>query len=132
MTVSLGHDESYFTQRGAHLDQRGTLIIDAGSHWGFNITVFTQSHSTRDWKEIGFQSVVLDRPVIVERGAWIGSNSILYNCTIRESAIVAVGTVVRSQEVKPFVMVAGNPARIIARFIDGQWRYITPKWEVLE
>lgn len=130
--ISLGHDEQYYTMRNINLDQRGTLVIDAGSHWGFNITVFTQSHSTRDWKENGFQSAALDRPVTVERGAWIGSNSILYNCKIGEGAIVAIGSVVRSQEVKPFVMVAGNPARIIARYIDGEWIYAGPKWEILE
>lgn len=101
--ASLGHDEQYYTIRNIHLDQRGTLLIDAGSHWGFYITVFTQSHSTRDWKEIGFKSVTLDRPVVVERGAWIGSNSVLYNCKIggrrncgnRLSRAVARGQAVR-------------------------------------
>lgn len=129
--ASLGHDEQYYTIRNIKLDQRGTLVIDAGSHWGFNITVFTQSHSTRDWKEIGFQSTTLDRPVIVGRGAWIGSNSVLYNCKIGEGAIVSIGSVVRSQEVGPYVMVAGNPARIVARYIDSQWQYVAEKWEVL-
>lgn len=129
--ATLGHEEQYYTIRNIKLDQRGTLVIDAGSHWGFNITVFTQSHSTRDWKEIGFQSSTRDRPVIVERGAWIGSNAVLYNCKIGEGAIVAIGSVVRSQEIGPYVMVAGNPARIVARYIDGAWQYVTAKWEVL-
>lgn len=132
MTVLLGHDEGYFHQRHISLDMRGPLTIDAGSHWGFNVTVFTQSHSTADWREVGFQTTTLSRPVIVERGAWIGSNSILYNCKIGEGAIVAIGSVVRSQEVAPYTMVAGNPARVVARYIDGAWQHVTPKWEVLE
>jgi acetyltransferase-like isoleucine patch superfamily enzyme len=44
---------------------------------------------------------------------------------------VAAGTVVRSQEVKPWVMVAGNPAKVIARFVDGTWQYLSDQWEVL-
>jgi acetyltransferase-like isoleucine patch superfamily enzyme len=132
MTVRLGHDEMYFNEREIRLDQRGTLLIDAHSHWGYYITVITLSHSVRDWDSTGMQSVIVDRPVIVERGAWICSKAVLYNCTIREGAIVAIGAVVRSQEVGPFVMVAGNPARVIARFIEGQWIYDAPRWEVLK
>jgi acetyltransferase-like isoleucine patch superfamily enzyme len=74
----------------------------------------------------------MDCPVIVDKGAWIGSNSVLYNCHIGEGAIVAIGTVVRSQEVKPWVMVAGNPARVMARYVDEHWQYLNQKWEVLE
>ena len=133
MTVSLGHDEKYYLERNIKLDQRGTLIIDPGSHWGSNITTFTWSHGIQDWDSTGMQSITVDRPVIVERGAWICSNVVLYNCIIREGAIVAIGSVIRSQEVKPFVMVAGNPARVIARFIEGAWEYDRSfKWEVLE
>lgn len=130
--ATLGHDEQYYTMRNIQLDQRGTLVIHETSQWGFNITVFTASHSTRDWKEAGFSSVITNRPVIVERAAWICSNSILYNCKICEGAIVAIGSVVRSQEVRPWTMVAGNPARVVAHYIDGAWQYVTPKWEVLE
>lgn len=107
-------------------------MISPESYWGFFITVITQSHSIADWKDSGFSSVAISRPVIVDRLAWIGSRALLYNCHIGEGAIVAAGSVVRSQEVKPYIMVAGNPAKVIARFIDGEWFYNAPKWEVLE
>ena len=124
--------ENYFVIRHITLDCRGPLTISADSNWGFFVTVFTQSHSTRNWRELGFSAAAIDRPVIVERGTWIGSNAVLYHCHIMEGAIVAAGAVVRSQIVKPFVMVAGNPARVIARYHDGAWDYLIPRMEILE
>jgi acetyltransferase-like isoleucine patch superfamily enzyme len=92
--------------------------------------VITKSHQ-RSKSDTLADGALVDRPVIVEKDAWICSNSVLYNCRIGEGAIVSVGTVVRSQTVAPYVMVAGNPARVIARFMAGEWRYIGRKYEVL-
>jgi acetyltransferase-like isoleucine patch superfamily enzyme len=56
-------------------------------------------------------------PILVKKGASIGSNStILGNVTIGENAIVGAGSVV-TEDVPPDVIVAGNPARFI-RTID--------------
>lgn len=126
-----GHTAQYYRERGCRLDVRGTLKIHPDSRWGFYITVITLSHQ-RSKNDHLADGALVDRPVIVDKDAWICSGAILYNCIIGEGAIVAVGAVVRSQEVKPFVMVAGNPARVIARQIDGEWIYADPKWEVLE
>jgi len=68
--------------------------------------------------------------VIVKNHAWIGSGALLYNCVIGEGAVVAIGSVVRSCEVAPRVIVAGNPAKVIARWDDG-WVYNQKKWRVL-
>lgn len=131
-TVKLPKD--YFEMRGVQLDCRGTLEIDETSNWGWDVKVFTQSHDIRDGRFGG----AVDRPVIVKAGAWIGSGAILYNCIIGEGAVIAVGAVVRSCEVKPRTMVAGNPARVIARLLDGEmnaymfWKYESDKWRVLE
>lgn len=130
---TVGHDRSYFELRGITLDCRGTLEIDATSNWGWDINVYTQSHDIRDGEFGG----AVDRPVIVKTRAWIGSGALLYNCVIGEGAVVAVGTVVRSCEVKPYTMVAGNPARVIAKLINGEfesyrvWNYQQKKWETL-
>jgi acetyltransferase-like isoleucine patch superfamily enzyme len=126
-----GHTAQYYRERGVRLDTRGTLKIHPDSRWGFYITVITQSHQ-RSKGDILVDGALVDRPVIVAKDAWICSNAVLYNCIIGEGAIVSVGSVVRSQEVSPFVMVSGNPARVIARLIDGEWQYIMQKWEVLE
>src|SRR5512137_2087486 len=109
-----GHSAQYYRERGCRIDVRGTLKIDPTSRWGFYVTVITLSHQ-RSKSDTLADGALVDRPVIVDKDAWICSNATLYNCHIGEGAVVSVGTVVRSQEVKPFVMVAGNPALVIAR-----------------
>lgn len=126
-----GHTEKYFSDRFCRLDCRGPLLIHPESRWGYFVTVITKSHQRSRNDHIGIGALV-DRPVIVDKDAWIGSGALLYNCHIGEGSIVSVGAVVRSQEVKPGVMVAGNPARVIARLVEGDWAYISDKWDVLE
>lgn len=120
-----------FEQQHIELDFRGTLIIEP-SHWGWDIKVYTRTHNISKGVDHGFVSPLKDAPVIVRRGAWIGSNSTLYNCTVGEGAVVAAGTVLRSCEVAPHTMVAGNPPRVIARWHDNHWDFIEPKWTVLQ
>lgn len=118
----------YFQTRGIVMDCKGPLEISAESHWGIGVRVLTRSH---EFGNSGPEAVV-PRPVIVERDAWIGSYALLYNCRIGEGAVVAAGAVVRSCEVAPGVMVAGNPARVIARYSGGRWVYEEPRWRRLE
>ena len=111
---TVGHVEQYFLNRGG-------LTVAETSRWGVGVTVITQSHDTGDWPIHG---EIVDRPVIVRGYAWIGSRSILCGCDIGEGAIVATGTVVRCQNVAAYTMVGGNPARVIARWVDGEWAYL--------
>lgn len=125
-------DRGYFAERNIDLDTRGTLIISKHSYWGFDIKVITLSHPIDTGIETGMTKPVLDKPVIVKPHAWIGSCAQLYNCVIGEGAVVAFGAVVRSVEVRPGTMVAGNPARVIARWQGDRWEYLERKWQVLE
>jgi acetyltransferase-like isoleucine patch superfamily enzyme len=53
------------------------------------------------------------KPIIIKSGAWIGANAvILPGVTIGECAIIAAGSVVH-MDVKPYTLVAGNPARFV-------------------
>jgi acetyltransferase-like isoleucine patch superfamily enzyme len=56
--------------------------------------------------------------IIIEDNVWINPNSvILSGVTIGKGAIVAAGSVV-TKDVKPFTMVAGNPAKWIKNICD--------------
>jgi len=119
LPVTVGHPWSYFEQRGATIECLGPLEIDKCSHWGYLVTVLTRSHDiVRGPSQLG---PVVMCGVYVESGAWICSQALLHNCRIGMGSIVTAGTVVRGQNVGPHVIVAGNPARVIARWDGKQW-----------
>lgn len=107
---TIGHPPEYFKARDIAIDCRGPVTISPLSRWGLHIRTYTVSHDLAD-----FDEQVL-RPLQVDDYAWICSDVTLYNCHIGEGAVVACGSVVRSRDVPPWVMVEGNPARVIARF----------------
>lgn len=118
---TVGRPWHYFAQRGCVLDGRGPLVIHPTSRWGLGVKVITRSHETGGWPGLG---KTIDRGVRVDAGAWIGSYAVLVGCHIGAHAIVAAGTVVRCQDVAPNVMVAGNPARVVARWDGETWIYL--------
>jgi acetyltransferase-like isoleucine patch superfamily enzyme len=69
------------------------------------VHIITKGHPT----ELNLREV----PVIIEDDVWIGCNSvILKGVRIGRGAVVGAGSVV-TRSVPPFVVVAGNPARIV-------------------
>ena len=112
---------AYFQRRGIRFDAPGLLNIAADSQWGYLVTLICRTHAQ---EEEGIAGKVEFRPITVESGAWICSGALLYNCTVGKNSVVAAGTVLRSQVVGPGVMVAGNPARVIARWQIGRWIYL--------
>jgi len=112
-----GHPLSYYLTRRIFLDCRGPLEIHPETEWGWWVMVLTESHDISNWNgKIGKATL---KPVIVNKGAWICSRALLYNCVIGEGAIVAAGAVVRSMTVPPWVIVEGNPARITRLLKEG-------------
>ena len=129
---TIKRSQAYFEMRYTYLDCRGTLEVHEESHWGFGVTVLTLSHDISEGITGSFIGDFADRPVIVKKCAWVASGALLYNCIIGEGAVVAIGSVVRSCEVAPGTMVAGNPAEVVARWDDeAGWVYDQPKWRVL-
>jgi len=119
---TVGLPKQYFNKRACFIDCRGPLVIDKTSKWGFRVTVLTESHNIEAGP--GNLGAVVPYGVTVGAGAWIGSQALLAGCSIGAGAIVAAGTVVRGQTVAPNVMVAGNPARVIARWEGNKWEYL--------
>ena len=111
----------YFVKRGTRFDYPGALNIAWDSYWGYLVLVLCRSHHL---EKLGRLGPVELKGVTVESGAWICSGSLLHNCYIGAGSIVAAGSVVRGQTVAPGVMVAGNPARVIARWDGERWAYL--------
>lgn len=86
------------------------------------MTVLTESHDISGGP--GNLGTVVPRGVRVDAGAWICSYSLLVGCHIGAGVIVSAGSVVRGQNVVPGVIVAGNPARVVARWLEGKWVYM--------
>jgi acetyltransferase-like isoleucine patch superfamily enzyme len=63
------------------------------------------------------------RPIHIGRAAWIGFDScVLPGVTIGEGAVVGARSVVMD-DVEPFTIVAGNPARLVRRLTDEEMQH---------
>lgn len=116
---SIKHNKMYFIERGTFLDCRGEIEISASSMWGFENKIITASHSIKEGTPN--PKMITNRGVFVRDFAWVTSFCVLYNCTIGEHAVVSIGSVVANMDVEPCTMVAGNPAKVIKIFQDGEW-----------
>ena len=60
------------------------------------------------------------KPVVINDDVWIGSNvTILKGVVIGEAVVVAAGSIV-TEDVPPFVIVAGNPAKIVKKILPNK------------
>jgi acetyltransferase-like isoleucine patch superfamily enzyme len=97
----------------------GSITIEENVFFGHNVTILTGTH---DYHQQGTARCVAvpssGNDVIIERGAWVASNStIIGPCRIGRSSVVAAGAVV-TRDVKPLTVVAGIPARELKRIVD--------------
>ncbi len=109
-----GLSEGYFRERDCWLDCRepDMLHISPEANIGWEVILITQSHDVNP----GCFGRLVGRKIIIHKNAFIAGFVLLYNCEIGEGAVVAAGSVVRSQKVEPWTMVAGNPAVPIKRY----------------
>ena len=91
----------------------GCTVVDHDSHtldWeGRQRDVIDWYDGKKDWSQVARAAVRIGDK------SWIGFNSsILKGVTVGEGAVVAACSVV-TRDVEPYVLVAGNPARVIRR-----------------
>jgi acetyltransferase-like isoleucine patch superfamily enzyme len=106
--ISIG--DNTVINRFTYLDGRAPLYI--GNN--VNISHYTLIHTlTHDPQSRHF--TCLAKPVVILDHVWIGARStILPGVTIGEGAVVAAGALV-TNDVDPYTIVAGCPARVIRR-----------------
>lgn len=94
-----------------------TIIQDSDNH---NKSYSLRKNDNIDWKERQYHNwnITPKKPVIISKGAWIGSRAIiLKGVNIGEGAVIGAGSVV-TKDVPPWTVVAGNPAKVIRELAE--------------
>ncbi len=106
--------------RGSHIVGHWSIEIGDDIQTGPYVYITDQNHTYADPEvPIGRQWPV-EAPVRIGSGSWLGANAvILPGASVGEHVVVAAGAVVRG-EVPDRCVVAGVPARIVRRWVEGE------------
>jgi acetyltransferase-like isoleucine patch superfamily enzyme len=105
--------------RDCCLDVRGPVVIGENVSVSPEVVILTASHGVDD---VDF--AVEERPVVIEDHVWIGTRAmILPGVTLGRGSVVAAGAVV-TRDVEPLTVVAGVPARPVAKRPDTATHYV--------
>lgn len=86
--------------------KRGTII-------GPRLRIYTGNHNYDSDISIPYDNIVLAKSVNIDKNVWIGGDVIIMpGVSIGEGCIVAGGSVV-TKSFPPYVLIGGNPAKII-------------------
>jgi len=97
-------------------DSIGGIIIEEDVLIGNGVHIYSSNHIFSNLrKPINSQGHKNYPSVKIEKGSWIGSNSvILPGIQIGQNSVIGAGSIV-TKNVEPFTVVAGNPARVIRK-----------------
>lgn len=99
--------ENVFINYNCSMMAAGGIIIEDNVQIGPDVMLVTTNH------DFNRRDIVIHKSIILKKGAWIGSRSlILPGVTVGENAVVAGGAVV-TKDVEPNTIVGGNPAKVI-------------------
>ena len=105
--------------RGSHIVGHWEIVIGDDIQTGPYVYITDQNHSYDDPVEPIGRQWPTEAPVRIGSGSWLGANAvILPGAQIGEHVVVAAGAVVRG-EVPDRCVVAGVPARIVRRWVEG-------------
>jgi acetyltransferase-like isoleucine patch superfamily enzyme len=92
----------------------GDIWIEDYVFFGKNVCLITGTHDYTKFDRERVESYPRSgQNIILRRGAWIATNAtIIGPCEVGVGAVVAAGSVV-TENVPPYVVVAGVPARVV-------------------
>jgi len=91
----------------------GYVQIDAYASIAHNTMLLTGAHDYEQFGAARQLAIKKNRNIIIEEGVWIASGCIIVGpCRIGKHSVVGAGSVI-TKDVPPFVVVVGNPAKII-------------------
>lgn len=99
--------------RYSYIGCSGRITIGNNVMMGPRVGLFAENHRFNDTERLMREQGVKREPIIIEDDCWLASSStILAGVTVGQGSIVAAGSVV-TQDVPPFSIVAGSPAKLI-------------------
>ncbi len=94
----------------------GEITIGEHAFFGHNVSVLTGTHDVKKFGAERQKATPKEgRDVVIGEGVWVASNAtVLGPCTIGDHAVVGACSLV-SEDVEPYAVVAGIPAKEIRR-----------------
>jgi maltose O-acetyltransferase len=128
--VDIGPRVEFFNARGSEIGDNsgvgaysslGTVNIGNYVMMGTHCLIISRNHRFDDLNmpmcQQGFQE---DNPVVIEDDVWVGSKVIILpGVRVGRGSIIGAGAVV-TENVKPYTIVGGNPAKVIRRRDEGE------------
>lgn len=110
-------EHSHILSNAVIISTRAKFVMKRNSGAAEGLTVVTGNHPNHvgQWRfgENSYNDEQIAKDVIIEEDVWIASNvTLLAGVTVGRGATVAAGAVVRNN-VPPYAVVIGNPAKII-------------------
>ncbi len=104
-----------YTRIGLHCTVIGPVCIGNHVNLAQGIVVTALNHNFNDETKRIDEQGVSTKSVIIEDDVWIGANTVvLPGVTIGQHSVVAAGAVV-TQDVPPYTVVAGVPAKVVKK-----------------
>lgn len=93
----------------------GSITVEPYAFFGHGVSLLTGTHDTSRLGLERQQAIPRQgRDIVIGEGAWISSNAtVLGPCRVGSHAVVAAGALV-VEDVPPFAIVAGVPARVVS------------------
>lgn len=104
----------------------GHFSIDIGDDvWtGHNVYITDQNHGYEDVDLPISVQTMPEQPVKIGHGSWLGYGSVvLPGADIGEHAVIGANSVVTGT-IPSFSVAVGAPAKVIRRYVDGQWEKV--------
>lgn len=96
------------------LNANGGIVLEDEVGIGPGSKIWSVNHVIDDVSKPITEQGYEDKAVQIGKGVWIGANcTILPGADIGEGVVISAGSVVGGKKVKPYALMAGNPARVI-------------------
>lgn len=105
----------------------GPVVIEADVIIAQHVVMSGLNHTYEDVTMPIYRQPVVTKPILIERDCWIGANAVITaGVTVGQHSVVAGGSIV-TQNVPPFSVVGGNPARILKQYDVATNQWVKPR-----